>query len=385
MTIEYSPEIVAQSFIKQFYEMLAKNPSEMHRFYKEESFFTHCEGQQTTSAVQGMEAIRERVSQLSLAGARVDLTEGSVDAQRSGINGVFLVVTGDFAQPSQFLEPRKFVQTFFLASQAPTGQAASMTSYFVCNSVFRLLGPAVPLGANSTSVSIQVGEVPVVVDASTATATTATSTTATSTADSSNGHVAVKEIETVEVPVYHRVTPELVEVKEVPANVAVHFEEIVKVNVVETKQTVSVVESASPQEITAPSVPKSYSDMARAAASQQAPPSPARFAPRPVRTSSSSTPKDNTASKQVPTPSSPSHSLYVKQVPEAVTEADVLALFGKFGTVKRVELNGPRGFAFVDYDSAASVQACLASTKEGPLELLGAALKVEERTPKGNG
>jgi hypothetical protein len=34
-----------------------------------------------------MEAIRERVSQLSLAGARVDLTEGSVDAQRSGING----------------------------------------------------------------------------------------------------------------------------------------------------------------------------------------------------------------------------------------------------------------------------------------------------------
>jgi RNA recognition motif-containing protein len=64
------------------------------------------------------------------------------------------------------------------------------------------------------------------------------------------------------------------------------------------------------------------------------------------------------------------------QVPEAVTEADVLALFGKFGTVKRVELNGPRGFAFVDYDSAVSVQACLASTKEGPLELLGAALKV---------
>jgi hypothetical protein len=36
-----------------------------------------------------MEAIRERVSQLSLAGARVDLTEGSVDAQRSGVNGEF--------------------------------------------------------------------------------------------------------------------------------------------------------------------------------------------------------------------------------------------------------------------------------------------------------
>jgi hypothetical protein len=42
----------------------------------------------------------------------------------------------------------------------------------------------------------------------------------------------------------------------------------------------------------------------------------------------------------------------------------------------QVELNGLRGFAFVDYDSAASVQECLASIKEAPLELLGAALKV---------
>ena len=34
------------SFIKQYYELMAKNPSMLHRFYKAESFFTHCEGQQ---------------------------------------------------------------------------------------------------------------------------------------------------------------------------------------------------------------------------------------------------------------------------------------------------------------------------------------------------
>ncbi len=34
------------SFIKQFYEMMAKKPWELHRFYKEESNFTHCEDQQ---------------------------------------------------------------------------------------------------------------------------------------------------------------------------------------------------------------------------------------------------------------------------------------------------------------------------------------------------
>jgi uncharacterized protein YqgV (UPF0045/DUF77 family) len=91
-----------------------------------------------------------------------------------------------------------------------------MTSYFVCNSVFRLLGPAIPLGTNSASVSIQVGEVQAVLaDASTATATTATSTTATSTAADTNGHAvpsASSVPETVEVPVFHRVIPEAVEV-----------------------------------------------------------------------------------------------------------------------------------------------------------------------------
>ena len=48
-----------------------------------------------------------------------------MDAQRSDINGVFMVVTGEFTQPSRSLEPKRFVQTFFLASQAPTGQTVS--------------------------------------------------------------------------------------------------------------------------------------------------------------------------------------------------------------------------------------------------------------------
>jgi hypothetical protein len=36
-----------------------------------------------------------------------------------------MVVTGEFTQPSRSLEPKRFVQTFFLASQAPTGQTVS--------------------------------------------------------------------------------------------------------------------------------------------------------------------------------------------------------------------------------------------------------------------
>ena len=37
--------------------------------------------EQTAVAVQGIEQIRARVSELDLAGARVDLTDGSMDAQ----------------------------------------------------------------------------------------------------------------------------------------------------------------------------------------------------------------------------------------------------------------------------------------------------------------
>jgi hypothetical protein len=63
------------------------------------------------------------VSELNLAGARVDLTDGSIDAQRSDNSGVLLMVTGEFTQPD--LVPRRFVQTFFLSSQANAGSAVS--------------------------------------------------------------------------------------------------------------------------------------------------------------------------------------------------------------------------------------------------------------------
>lgn len=34
------------SFVKQYYEMMAKNPSELHKFYNDDSAFSHCENNQ---------------------------------------------------------------------------------------------------------------------------------------------------------------------------------------------------------------------------------------------------------------------------------------------------------------------------------------------------
>jgi len=133
---DYSPEIVAQSFIKQYYDLFARNPGELYRFYKDESEFIHADGHQAAETVHGVENIRERVTQLKLAGAQIDLSEGSVDAQKSDNNGVFLTVTGHVTLLSKPTRP--FVQSFLLACQSSVSNKS--ISYFLRNSVFRLLG-----------------------------------------------------------------------------------------------------------------------------------------------------------------------------------------------------------------------------------------------------
>jgi hypothetical protein len=88
-----------------------------------------------------------------------------MDAQKSENNGVFLTLTGHVTFISQPTRP--FVQSFFLASQSTVTQKASTVSYYVRNSVFRLLD--VPNTNNNTVIqkseaaapSVTVTDVPV--------------------------------------------------------------------------------------------------------------------------------------------------------------------------------------------------------------------------------
>lgn len=67
----HSPEVIARRFVqsivgyqyvsydssfcslvKQFYEMLSKNPSELYKFYAEQSYFLHCENSQVSFSLQ---------------------------------------------------------------------------------------------------------------------------------------------------------------------------------------------------------------------------------------------------------------------------------------------------------------------------------------------
>lgn len=114
--------------------MLSTQPDDLYRFYNEQSSFTHSYGQHVEPAARGPTEIREKVAALRLAGTRVDLSNGSVDAQLSVDNAVFVTVTGTFTRFDEV--PRPFVQSFFLATQPGSNNARS---YFVMNSVFRQL------------------------------------------------------------------------------------------------------------------------------------------------------------------------------------------------------------------------------------------------------
>lgn len=65
--------------------------------------------------VIGAENIRAKAAEFNLAGARFDLSDGSVDAQKSENNGIFVLVTGQFTVADQ--PSRLFTQSFFLSIQ----------------------------------------------------------------------------------------------------------------------------------------------------------------------------------------------------------------------------------------------------------------------------
>ncbi|CAM9161471.1 unnamed protein product, partial [Heterosigma akashiwo] len=77
------PSTVATSFVAHYYRVLSKKPAELFRFYKEESSFTFGAPGEAAEPVTGIEAIKTKITGLGLEGAKVEVGQGSVDAQAS--------------------------------------------------------------------------------------------------------------------------------------------------------------------------------------------------------------------------------------------------------------------------------------------------------------
>jgi RNA recognition motif-containing protein len=376
MSKEYTPLVVARSFTKQYYEILHNKPQQLYRFYKEESNFFHGDENQTTETIAGGESIREKVESLNLAGAKVDLTNGSLDAQRSDNNAVFLVVTGKFTMPGRC--PRPFVQSFLLVSQS--GKPDAQPSYYVRNSVFRLFGDdvAAPPKVKSepvvtTAVFEKTEEVPVVEPVKE------------EKKEEKEAEISSEEDDKVETPVVETSTEDI--------DMSTVTSEPDYVNVSVKNETASV-------ETTVESAPKDVKEANEEPIVVKEKTKPASWAclfaggsPEPVQEDTKlkkvapikqkePVATNDKVSSSTNKSAGPPRTLYLCQLPAEVVETDVKELFESYGTIKKIDVHAHKGFAFVDFADASSVKKAMQNN--GNFVIRGTTIQVEERQTKGS-
>jgi len=137
--IASSPLFISRSFIKQYYHILATNPSQIHKFYKPDSQLSFGKECNIPSDTHLFSALTEKTNELFdwAENATVDFEHGSIDAQASAAGGILLVVTGHMKTKEHKL-PRRFVHTFFLC-QDTANMKGSKRHFYVLNDVFRFL------------------------------------------------------------------------------------------------------------------------------------------------------------------------------------------------------------------------------------------------------
>lgn len=434
MNIKTSAIYVATSFIKQYYEVLSKNPSDLYKFYNHESQFTHCDNHQIGRCVAGIDGIQKEVSGLELQGAHLDLSNGFVDAQQRG-EDILVVVTGHYTPPrSSSAFP--FLQTFYLSR--------SSTAYFVSNSVFRLLAlPPTALsladvatntqqasnahGSTNTDLTYQ--------PASESLQQSETSSLEVSHADT-NRHVSLEEETEHEMIDLEEENERSLEGEEegeegeeedhlhcagVDALVGENYpvvavmQQIVQQEAPVTAVVVEAPAAPSPAPVATPLVQsavnntsKSYSDIVKKLSEAKTVSISSGGGlhiksnpnPNPVvveNTIHSVAVGGNAVGNAVGSGNgsasagrvsasagkTPSYSIYVNQLHEDATLTDLNRVFSSFGPILSIEHVSGRSYAFLKYDSQAAVKHAVEHTQ--PIEILGKVVRVEERNPARGG
>ncbi|KAG7398570.1 GTPase activating protein (SH3 domain) binding protein [Phytophthora boehmeriae] len=433
-----APSTVGNTFMRQYYHFLAKEPQSLHRFYKSESRWCHGVGSHMEEPIAGQRAINDQILKRGYAGARVDLDAGSIDCQNSLGGGVLVLVTGVMtlrASP----EPKPFVQTFFLAVQ-PKG-------YFVLNDCLRFLELPAPDSDKDVAAVAAVSATsngkeapaspkktekkdvpsPVKTDTKTetktlkkvvkdtpaspvkATATVASSpvkkTTITTTTTTTTSKPEKKE-ETVKPPASPVKQPS-------PVKSPVKTESPPKSPVKSPKKQdtpVAAAPAAKAEPVAAaptePEKPKTWAALfnskaptsaaptsattttppVKPATPKAAPtpaPAPAAITPAAGTPTTEKSPKNKSGNGKEKESSRPRlYSLFIRDVPSQTRENDLRELFKSYGSIAGVNVN-QRGYAFVDYHEEKSMRAALAETTE--FRLFDKVLQVGERGERKEG
>ncbi|XP_059431886.1 nuclear transport factor 2 isoform X2 [Corylus avellana] len=116
---------VGSYFVGQYYQVLQQNPDVVHQFYSESSTMTRVDGESIDTASAMLE-IHTLILSLNFAAIEIK-TLNSLESWNGGV----LVMVSGLVKTRDFSGRRKFVQTFFLAPQEK--------GYFVLNDIFQFI------------------------------------------------------------------------------------------------------------------------------------------------------------------------------------------------------------------------------------------------------
>ncbi|KEY65836.1 hypothetical protein S7711_07217 [Stachybotrys chartarum IBT 7711] len=427
---------IAWLFVEQYYNTLSKTPEKLHLFYDTlRSQFVYGNEDESASVAVGRKAIKERISQLDLLDCKLRIT--NVDAQTT--NGMILVQTiGESSNKGA--DPKKFVQTFVLASQTLAGQTTS--GYYILNDILRYIAEEGPEEYNppedaaapvdmTPAVGTESEKAPAVESESTSLDATAVEQKLV--AEVPDKGVANAEGEAVEAPIETKASePEVEQPGVADAEVAARQveEEDVKESekpqepspspvvkpVTQEPEPTPTEPAAPPKPMTwasrlaanakpRPVVPLAKAGTPPAGAQARAPPPAAAPAAAPATAQTNATPASASApaepaSKETagwqtagadskrqnrpqPVAAAPAEKEgtmgYIKNVTEKITESELKTTLAAYGEVTYLDINRSKNCAFVEFKTPEVFQA---ATAANPHTVNGETIIVEPRRPK---
>ncbi|KAL9239467.1 hypothetical protein vseg_013785 [Gypsophila vaccaria] len=352
-------QIVGNAFVAQYYHILHQSPELVYRFYQDSSVLSRPDSSGVITSATTMQGINEKILSLNYDDFVAEIK--TADAQQSLGDGVVVLVTGYLTEKENIR--KKFAQTFFLAPQEK--------GYYVLNDVFRYIedeaeGEATPedvsapAAGNSENVQAavqipepeqprHVADVPVHVQEPLNEEDLTNEPEICDPSDVEDGSIAEEEV--IDPPPTHLDQSENnVTVTSVPP---VSQEDEPKMSYASILKAMKTNPSPVPARAPNVKVKRPISDKETGGATKPAPVFEASA-------SNSETGPEKTDALE----EAESFSIYVRNLPQSATAAQVEEVFAKFGPVKQggVQVRSNKQgfcFGFVEFESLSSMKSAI--------------------------
>uniref|UniRef100_A0A803M0R5 Uncharacterized protein n=1 Tax=Chenopodium quinoa TaxID=63459 RepID=A0A803M0R5_CHEQI len=343
-----SAQIVGNAFVEQYYLILHQSPELVYRFYQDSSVLSRPDSNGVMTSVTTMPGINEKIVSLNYKDYVAEIK--TADAQLSLGGGVIVLVTGYMTGKDNV--KKKFAQSFFLAPQEK--------GFFVLNDVFRYVEDEESAVAASDPVNVAVEHVEEAPQAS-------------------------EPEQPPPAPVHNGPVPESsyeedltneAEVCDPSDNEdgSVTEEEVIDPpSQLNQSKAVTVTSELSASQDDGPK--RSYASILKAIKANispvpvKAPVSNVKVKPptrnqevtvKPALVSESSASTSETGPEKSDVPEeAEGHSIYVRNLPQNATSAQLEEVFAKFGPIKQGGVQQGFCFGFVEFESASSMKSAI--------------------------